>query len=223
VTEARLAGVAPDRDRGYRVPSQRWRTFVRNHAQAIVACDFCVVVTATFKMLYVFMVMEHASRKILHINVTAHPTALWTLQQLRDAIPAEHAYRFLIHDRDAIFSRDLDQRVRHLGLRVLKTPVRSPQANALCERLLGTLRRECLDFLIPLTENPLRRFLKEWVLHYNEGRPHMSLGPGIPQPPPHLPALLHSHRHRIPAYLQVAARPILGGLHHEYKLEEKAA
>jgi putative transposase len=212
-----------DRDRGYRVPSQRWRTFVRNHAQAIVACDFCVVVTATFKMLYVFMVMEHASRKILHINVTAHPTALWTLQQLRDAIPAEHAYRFLIHDRDAIFSRDLDQRVRHLGLRVLKTPVRSPQANALCERLLGTLRRECLDFLIPPTENPLRRFLKEWVLHYNEGRPHMSLGPGIPQPPPHLPALLHSHRHRIPAYLQVAARPILGGLHHEYKLEEKAA
>jgi putative transposase len=151
VTEARPAGVAPDRDRGYRVPSQRWRTFVRNHAQAIVACDFCVVVTATFKMLYVFMVMEHASRKILHINVTAHPTALWTLQQLRDAIPAEHAYRFLIHDRDAIFSRDLDQRVRHLGLRVLKTPVRSPQANALCERLLGTLRRECLDFLIPLT------------------------------------------------------------------------
>jgi putative transposase len=212
-----------DRGRGDRVPSQRWRTFVRNHAQAIVACDFCVVATATFKMLYVFMVMEHASRKILHINVTAHPTALWTLQQLRDAIPAEHAYRFLIHDRDAIFSRDLDQRVRHLGLRVLKTPVRSPQANALYERLLGTLRRECLDFLIPLTENHLRRFLTEWVLHYNEGRPHMSLGPGIPQPPPHLPALLRSYRHRIPAHLQVAARPILGGLHHEYRLEEKAA
>jgi putative transposase len=212
-----------DRGRGDRVPSQHWQTFVRNHAQAIVACDFCVAVTATFKMLYVFIVMEHASRKILHVNVTTHPTARWTLQQLRDAIPADHAYRFLIHDRDAIFSRDLDQRVRHLGLRVLKTPVRSPQANALCERLLGTLRRECLDFLIPLTENHLRRFLTEWVLHYNEGRPHMSLGPGIPQPPPYLPALLQSHRHRIPAYLQVAARPILGGLHHEYRLEEKAA
>jgi transposase InsO family protein len=198
-----------DRGRGYRVPSQRRRTFVRNHARAMVACDFCVVVTATFKMLYVFMVMEHASRKIRHINVTAHPTAPWTLQQLREAIPAEHAYRFLIHDRDSIFSRDLDQRVRHLGLRVLKTPVPSPQANTLCERLLGTLRRECLDFLIPLTENHLRRFLKEWVLHYNEGRPHMSLGPGIPQPPPHLPAPLHSHRHRIPAYLRVVALQFL--------------
>jgi putative transposase len=212
-----------DCGRGERVPSQRWRTFVRNHAQAIVACDFCVVVTATFKMLYVFIAMEHASRKILHLNVTTHPAARWTLQQLRDAIPAEHAYRFLIHDRDAIFSRDLDQRVRHLGLRVLKTPVRSPQANALCERLLGTLRRECLDLLISLTESHLRRFLNEWVLHYNEGRPHMSLGPRIPQAPPYLPALLQSHRHRMPAYLQVAERPILGGLHHEYRLEEKAA
>jgi putative transposase len=139
--------------------SQCWRTFVRNHAQAIEACDFCVVVTATFKRLYVFMVIEHASRKILHTNVTAHPTALWTLQQFRDAIPAEHAYRFLIHDRDAIFSRDLDQRVRHLGLRVLKPSVRSSQAKLLCERLLGKLRRKCLDFLIPLTEHHLRRFL----------------------------------------------------------------
>jgi putative transposase len=212
-----------DRGRGDRVPSQRWRTCVRHHAQGIVACDFCVVVTATFKRLYVFMVMEHASRKILHINVTAHPTARWTLQQFRDAIPAEHAYRFLIHDRDAIFARDLDQRVRHLGLRVLKTPVRSPQASALCEGLLGMLRRECLDFLVPLTENHLRRFLQAWVLPHNEGRPHMSLGPGIPQPPPYLPALLQSHRHRIPAYLHVAARPILGGLHREYRLEEQAA
>jgi putative transposase len=141
-----------DRGRGKCAPSPRWRTFVRTHAQAIVACDFCVVVTATFRLLYVLVVMEHATRRILHANVTAHPTAPWTLQQLRDAIPADHAYRFLIHDRDAIFSQEFDQRVRHLGLQVLKTPVRSPQANALCERLLGTLRRECLDFLIPLTE-----------------------------------------------------------------------
>ena len=94
-----------DRGPGTRVPSQRWRTFVRNHAQAIVACDFCVVVTATFRLLYVFVVMEHASRRILHINVTAHPTAQWTLQQLREAIPSDHAYRFLIHDRDSIFSQ----------------------------------------------------------------------------------------------------------------------
>jgi transposase len=93
-----------DRDPGRCVPSQRWRTFVRNHAQAIISCDFCVVVTATFRLLYVFVLMEHATRRILHINVTAHPTAPWTLQQLRDTIPADHVYRFLIHDRDAIFS-----------------------------------------------------------------------------------------------------------------------
>jgi len=140
-----------DRGQNHGILSQRWQTFVRNHAQAIVACDFCAVVTATFRLLYIFVVMEHATRQILHCHVTAHPTAQWTLQQLREAIPSDHSYRFLIHDRDCIFSQQLDQQVQHLGLRVLKTPVRSPQANAFCERLLGTLRRECLDFLIPLT------------------------------------------------------------------------
>jgi len=89
--------------RGKRATTQRWRTFVRNHAQAIVACDFCVVVTATFRLLYVFVVMEHATRRILHCQVTTFPTAQWTLPQLREAIPADHPYRFLIHDRDSIF------------------------------------------------------------------------------------------------------------------------
>jgi putative transposase len=178
-----------DRGPSQRMQPQRWSTFVRNHAKVIIACDFCVVVTATFRFLYVFVVVEHASRRILHVNATAHPTAAWTLQQLRDAIPSNHTYRFLIHDRDSIFSQLLDQHIRHLGLRVLKTPVRSPQANALCERLLGTPRRECLDFIIPLTESHLRRLLKAWVPHYNTSRPHMSLGPGIPQPPASLPVL----------------------------------
>jgi putative transposase len=145
-----------DRGRSHRASPQRWRTFIRNHANVIVACDFCTVVTATFRFLYVFVIMEHATRRILHLNVTAHPTAVWTLQQLRDAIPSHHNYCFLIHDRNAIFSQAIDQRIGHLGLRVLKTPPQSPQANALCERLLGTLRRECLDFLIPLTEHHLR-------------------------------------------------------------------
>jgi putative transposase len=212
-----------DRRRNSGIPSQRWRTFVRNHAQAIVACDFCMVITATFKTLYVFVVMEHASRRILHISVTAHPTGRWTLQQLRDAIPADHSYRFLIHDRDAIFSRELDERILHLGLQVLKTPVRSPQANALCERLLGTLRRECLDCLIPVTETHLRRLLHEWGCHYNAGRPHMALGPGIPQPPPQSPVPRQAHRHRLPTHLHVVAHSILGGLHHDYRLEAKAA
>jgi putative transposase len=113
--------------------------------------------------------------------------------------------------------------VRHLGLRVLKTPPQSPQANAVCERALGTLRRECLDFVIPLTENHLRRLLQDWVRHYNTGRPHMSLGPGIPQPSASLPVVLQEHRHHLPARDRVGARPILGGVHHEYWLEKKAA
>jgi putative transposase len=212
-----------DRGGHHRVSSQRWRTFVRNHVQAIIACDFCVVVTATFRLLFVFVVMEHAGRKIPHVNVTAHPTAAWTLQQLREAVSVDHGYRFLIHDRDSIFSQQLDQQVGHLGLRILKTPVRSPQANALCERLLGPLRGECLDYLIPLSEHHLRCILKAWVPHYNAGRPHMALGPGIPQPPPTLPVALQAHRHRMPEHLCVVARPILSGLHHEYQLEEKAA
>jgi transposase InsO family protein len=196
---------------------------VRNHAQAIVACDFCVVVTATFHLLYVFVLMEHATRRILHVNATAHPTAAWTLQQLREAIPADHAYRFLLHDRDSIFSPQLDQSVCNLGIRVLKTPPQSPQANALCERLIGTLRWECLDHMIPFTENHLRQVLHTWVPHYNVSRPHMALGPGMPQPPASLPVPLQTHRHRLPPHMRVVARPVLSGLHHTYGLETKAA
>ena len=207
-----------DRGPGQRTTSQHWRTFVRNHAQAIVACDFCVVVTATFRLLYVFVAMEHATRRILHTNVTAHPTAPWTLQQLREAIPADHGYRLLLHDRDSIFSQPLDQSIRHLGLQVLKTPPQCPQANALCERLIGTLRRECFDLLIPLTAHHLRRLLHEWVRHYNTSRPHMALGPGIPQPPPSLPTPLQPSRHWLPEHVGVVSQLILGGLHHEYRL-----
>ena len=113
--------------------------------------------------------------------MTAHPTAEWTAQQFREAIPSKHRYRFLIHDRDSIFSAEFDNELaRGFRLTVLRTPLKSPQANAHCERLVGTVRRECLDFLIPLTEKHLRRLLHEWVRHYNGGRPHRSLGPGIP-------------------------------------------
>jgi putative transposase len=141
---------------------------------------------------------------------------------LREALPADHRYRFLVHDRDSIFSAQLDCSIQHLGVRVLKTPPQSPQANALCERLLGTLRRECLDYLIPISANHLGHVLLEWVPHYNGGRPHMSLGPGIPQPPPPLPEPLHVHRHQLPDDLRVVTRPILGGLHHEYRLAQVA-
>ena len=113
-------------------PKQRWMTFVRNHAKGIVACDFFVVVTATFRVLYVFVVMEVGARRIVHHNVTAHPTADWTLQQFREALPGDHGYQYVIHDRDRIYSHDLDQGVKSMGVRVLRTPVRSPKANDWC-------------------------------------------------------------------------------------------
>jgi len=174
-----------------------------------------MVVTATFRLLYVFVVREHATRRILHANVTPHPTAAWTLQQLRAAIPADHTHQCLLHDRDSIF--------RHLGLRVFKTAVRTPQANALCERLIGMLRRKCLDFVLRCTEHHLRCIVHAWVPYYNERRPHMALGPSMPQPPPPLPVVLQAHRDRLPEHLYVVVRPILGGLHHDCRLEEQAA
>ena len=208
---------------GKRRQTQRWSAFIRNHAKEILACDFCVAVTATFHMLYVFVVIEHASRRLLHVNVTAHPTAPWTMQQFREAIPADHSYRLLIHDRDSIFSNEVDQGVRNMGLRVIKTPVRTPVANAICERVIGTMRRECLDFTIPLNATHLYGILKEWVAHYNEGRPHMSLGPGIPRSISLLAVPRQPHRHRMATGQRVVARPVMGGLHHEYGLEKRAA
>ncbi len=213
----------PDRRGPKRTPSQHWSTFVRNQAQAILACDFLVSVTAGFRVLYVFVVMEIGTRRILHFNVTRHPTAAWTLQQFREAIPSDHGYKFLIHDRDSIFSAELDNTLNSFGLKVLRTPIQSPKANAYCERLMGTIRRECLDYMIPFSEKHLRQVLREWMTHYNYGRPHASLGPGIPNPGPRPPVSSTRHRHELPSDSRIKVKDILAGLHHEYSLEREAA
>ena len=210
----------PGRPRG----DQRWSTFLRNHAGAIVACDFFVAFTATFRLLYVFVVIEHGNRRLARVAVTTHPSAAWTLQQLREVVGFEHAHRYLIHDRDSIFARSLDESIRNLGLTVLKSPPHSPKANAICERVIGTIRRECLDWLIPLSESHLRSILRAWVGHYNRGRPHMALGPGVPDPPSVVvPPATRMTRHRIGERLGVRARSVLGGLHHEYLLAPASA
>ena len=204
-----------------RSSSQTWSTFVRNHARETLACDFFVVVTATFRLVYVFLVLEIGTRRILHWNVTEHPTAEWTVQQFRSVLTGDEPYRFIVHDRDAVFSPAVDDALRSMNLRVLKTPARVPQANAFCERLIGTARRECLDHVIPLNERHLRKILAEWVPHYNRGRPHASLGPGIAEPP--TLTVARSAGHHLPHGHRVAAKPILAGLHHEYRLEPLAA
>ena len=203
-------------------PGHSWLTFVRNHAQPIVACDLFVVFTARFRILYVLVIMELGRRQILHHNVTAHPSAEWTLQQFREALKEEHPYRFLIHDRDSIFSKDLDKAVAAMGVRILKTPVQAPKAYAFCERLVGTIRRECLDYLIPLSERHLRLTLREFVAFYNRGRPHSALGPGTSEPiQPGVPA--SGHWHRPPVGHRITSKPVLGGLHHDYRLEKEVA
>jgi putative transposase len=201
--------------------SQAWSTFVRNHARSVLACDYFVAVTASFRVVYVFVVMEVGTRRIVHWNVTMHPTADWTAQQFRMVISGDEPHRFVIHDRDSIYSEGVDRTLAAMGLTVLRTPVRAPQANAFCERLVGTIRRDCLDFVIPLNERHLRWILQRWVAHYNRGRPHASLGPGIPDPP--TDRVVASTGHTLPDAHRVVATPILGGLHHEYRLEPKAA
>jgi transposase InsO family protein len=166
--------------------------------------------------------LEVGTRRILHWNATEHPTADWTVQQFRAVLTGETPHRWLIHDRDAIYAPAFDEAVEAMGLRVPKTPVRTPEANAFCERVIGTMRRECLDWLIPLNERHLRRILGEWVRHYNRGRPHTSLGPGLPEPSANARRPV-PRGHRLPAQRRVLATPILGGLHHEYRFEREAA
>jgi putative transposase len=161
-----------------RSSSRHWRSFVRNHARAMVAADFLVAITAGFRVLYVLVVMEIGSRRILHCTVTAHPTAAWTLQQFREAVPSDHNYRFLIHDRDSIFSTEVDAELQAFGLKVLRTPVHAPKANAYCERLMGTIRRECLDYVIPLSEKHLRRILRGVGCPLQSGKATLQLGAG---------------------------------------------
>jgi transposase InsO family protein len=202
---------------------QRWRTFVQNHAHEIVACDFFTSITATFQVLYVFVAIEIGTRRLLHVNVTDHPTAEWTRQQFRAFLDGELGHRYVIHDHDTVFfSAEVDKAPSDFGVKVLRTPARSPMANAYCERVIGTIRRECLDYLIPLNARHVKRVVSEFATHYNRGRPHTALAPGLPEPS--LATMpVTGHRHRMPSGYRVAKTPVLGGLHHEYRLEQDIA
>ena len=177
-------------------------------------------VVATSRRLYLFVVMKLCSRRTLHHNVTAHPIEEWRAQQFQEALPGGHVYRFVIHDRDGIFSKELDKQVSAMGVRVLGTPVHAPKANSACERFGGTLRLACLDLLIPINERRLGLALKAWVAHFNSARRPMSLGPEVPSglraPQPD-----NDHRYRIPAGNEV--RRTAGRTHHEYWPEKVAA
>src|SRR5215831_15420570 len=148
--------------RGNKPPSQTWRTFLENHVQQLVSIDFFTVPTIRFQVLYVFLVLAHDRRRILHYNVTAHPTAEWTGQQLREAFPFAQLPRYLLRDRDAIFGHEFREQVRDMGIREVLSAARSPWQRAYVERVIGSIRRECLDHMIVLHESALRRTLKSY-------------------------------------------------------------
>ncbi|MFT4540907.1 MAG: transposase InsO family protein [Planctomycetota bacterium] len=186
-------------------PDQTWKTFLHNHMSETAACDFFVVPTITFQALYCFVVMSLDRRRILHVNVTNHPTAEWTARQLVEAFPGDGwTPRFLQRDRDKIFGLAFRQKVKALGIEELISAPRSPWQNAFVERVIGTLRRECTDHIIPLSERDLLRTLQEYAASYNEGRAHQSLDGNSPIP------------REVQARGEVSSTPVLGGLHHRY-------
>jgi putative transposase len=187
-------------------PSPTWRSFLKNHAGQIVAIDFFTVPTVAFHILYVFIVLSHDRRKIIHFNATANPTAQWTAHQVRQAFPEESAPRFLIRDNDGIYGQAFRRQLEVMGIEDVRTAYRSPWQNAYAERVIGSIRRDCLDHMIILTENHLRKVLAEYVDYYNTVRPHLSLDRNAPIPRNVDP----------PEAGEVVVTPILGGLHHHY-------
>ncbi len=188
-------------------PSQTWRTFLENHATELVSVDFFTVPTATFRILYVLVILHHERREIVHFNVTEHPTAQWTAQQLVEAFPFDSAPRYLLRDRDSIYGGRFRNRVKSLGIDEVLTAPRSPWQNPYVERIIGSIRRECLNHVIIINERHLRRQLKSYSIYYHEARTHLSLDKQSPVPRSIEP----------PEQGKVVAIPHVGGLHHEYR------
>ncbi len=187
-------------------PSQTWRTFLDNHLRDIVAIDLFTVPTATFRVLFVFVVLRHDRRHVVHFNATAHPTAEWTAQQIVEAFPEGDAPRFLLRDRDGIYGNAFQQRIRNMGIEEVLIAPRSPWQNPYAERVIGSIRRECVDHFIVLNERHLRRILRSYFEYYHQSRTHLSLDRNSPVPRDVEP----------PERGRVIAIPQVGGLHHRY-------
>jgi putative transposase len=195
----------PKRARG-----QTWKTFLRNHAAEMWACDFLQVADLFFRPLFAFFIIELRSRKVIHVNVTRAPTDSWVAQQLREATPYGQTPKYLIRDNDRKFGPHFARVATTSGINVLRTPYQTPQANAVCERFLGSVRRECLDHFLVFHEKHLSRLLKTYVMYFNQARPHQGLGQRIPEP-----TVRSTPSPNQPN--KVCAVPVLGGLHHDYQ------
>jgi putative transposase len=203
-----LRHVRPKRVRG-----QNWKTFLRNHAaemSGVWACDFLQLTDLFFRPLFAFFIIEIKSRKVMHVNVTRSPTDPWVAQQLREATPYGQTPTYLIRDNDRKFGPHFARVATTSGIKVLRTPYRTPQANAICERFLGSVRRECLDHFFIFHEKQIFRLLQAYAVYFNQARPHQGIRQRIPDPP-----VLSAPASSPPN--QVIAVPVLGGLHHDYQ------
>ncbi|MCH8805946.1 MAG: transposase [Planctomycetes bacterium] len=198
--------VAKYMNRSRKPPSQTWRTFLENHSPDIVAIDFFFVATVSFRLLYCFLVLRQDRRRVVHFNVTPYPSARWTAQQVVEAFPFDEAPRFLIRDHDGIYGQDFRDRIKHMGIEEIAIAYRSPWQSPYVERLIGSIRRECLDHVIVFNEAHLIRILTAYFRYYHQSRTHLSLDRNAPIPREVEPP----SRGRIIAISQV------GGLQHRY-------
>jgi putative transposase len=187
-------------------PSQTWRTFLANHVRDLVSFDFFTVPTAGLRVLFVLVVLAHHRRRVVHFDVTEHPTAQWTAQQIVDAFPDDSAPSYLLRDRDNVYGQAFRQRVKRMGIEEVLTAPQSPWQNPFAERLIGSIRRECLDHVVVLGERHLRRILTAYFAYYHRTRTHLSLEKDAPDGRPIEP----------PSLGAVLAIPEVGGLHHRY-------
>ncbi len=187
-----------------RPPSQGWRTFLRNYADGIASMDLFVVATISFRLLYGLLILQHDRRQTLWLEVTAHPTAEWVARQLTEAYGWKAAPRYVVRDRDAVYGDVFIRRIQAMGIRDRPTAARSPWQNGYAERMIGSIRRECLDCVIVFGEQHLRHLLKSYQRYYNEARTHLSLSKDAPV------------SRAVQTVGQIFAQPHLGGLHHQY-------
>ena len=197
-----------------RPPSQTWRTFIKNHMPDMAAVDFLVVPTIRFRLLYVFVVLSHAHRRVVHFNITEHPTAEWTAQQIIESFPWDSAPRYLLRDRDNIYGDWFRRRVKSMGIEEVLTAYRSPWQNPYVERLNGSIRRECTDHIIVFSEDHLRRILRAYFAYYHDDRTHLGLDKETPMGRP--------VSNRASPSSRLVELPRLGGLHHRYEWSEAA-
>ncbi len=212
ISERSVSGII--RGNNPKPPSQTWKTFIKNHLTDMVAVDFLVVPTIRFRMLFVFIVMSHDRRKVVHFNVTANPTAQWTAQQIVEAFPWDAAPKYLLRDRDKIFGSVFQNRVRSMGIEEVLTAYRSPWQNAYMERLNGSIRRECTDHVIIWNERHLKKVLRGYFDYYNNDRTHLGLVKETP--------IDRQVSKRASRSDQLVEIPKVGGLHHRYEWCEAA-